>query len=91
MKRDGLVSKLVTLDEITSEACERLGRGTAHFMIGEAFYPDDGDGARQLLSLAERRLSINAQRQTADLAALHIVVEKTPARESHPVRVGRVP
>jgi diguanylate cyclase (GGDEF)-like protein/putative nucleotidyltransferase with HDIG domain len=86
MKRDGLVSKLVTLDEIAREACERLGRGTAHFMIGEAFYPDDGDGARQLLSLAERRLSIYAQRQTADLAALHTVVEKTPVRESHPVR-----
>jgi diguanylate cyclase (GGDEF)-like protein len=85
MKPEALVSKLGTMDDIAGEACERLGRGIAHFMIGEAFYPDDGDGARQLLSLAERRLSINAQRQTADLAALNTVVEETQTR-SHPVR-----
>ena len=81
MKREALVSKLARLDEITEASCKRIGHSPVHCVIGEAFYPEDGDGARQLLSLAEGRLNVHVRRHTADLAALRAVVGTKPARK----------
>jgi diguanylate cyclase (GGDEF)-like protein len=56
MKRDYLGAKVTRLGEIAAEADNSAGN-TISFCIGEAFYPDDGDTARHLLSLAKRRSS----------------------------------
>jgi diguanylate cyclase (GGDEF)-like protein/putative nucleotidyltransferase with HDIG domain len=78
MKREALVSKLARLNQITEASCKQIGQTSVHCVIGEALYPEDGDGARQLLSLAEGRLNVHVQRHTADLAALRAVVGTKP-------------
>ena len=81
MKREALISKLARLDEITDSSCKQIGQTAVHIVIGESLYPEDGDGARQLLSLAEGRLNVHVQRHTADLAALRKVIGTKPARK----------
>jgi diguanylate cyclase (GGDEF)-like protein/putative nucleotidyltransferase with HDIG domain len=93
MKSDALESKLARLDEAVKQSAEPITPVTVHLTAGEAFYPNDSDSPRQLMSLAERRLEINLQRRTADLAALQAVIGTVPASDGFPDRtpapVGR--
>jgi diguanylate cyclase (GGDEF)-like protein/putative nucleotidyltransferase with HDIG domain len=70
MKRENLAMKLSRLNEIAAEAARSACGHELAFVVGEVFYPDDGDGAKVLVSIAERRLVTEAQRRTADLTAL---------------------
>jgi diguanylate cyclase (GGDEF)-like protein len=67
MKRDCLGAKVTRLGEIAAEADISAG-GMISFCIGEAFYPDDGDTARHLLSLAKRRTNQHRQKAAEEAA-----------------------
>jgi diguanylate cyclase (GGDEF)-like protein/putative nucleotidyltransferase with HDIG domain len=65
MRLDSLGAKMVRLGEIAAEA-HRLHDSRIHFRIGEAFYPEDGDSARHLLTMAKRRVGQKRQRPAAE-------------------------
>lgn len=64
MKRDCLAAKVARLTEIAVDAQISTGIHVS-FRTGEAFYPDDGESGRHLLSIAKRRLN-----QLADVRQL---------------------
>ncbi len=63
MRLDALGAKIARLGEIAAEA-HRVHDSRISFRIGEAFYPEDGDSARHLLSMAKRRVGQKRQQQS---------------------------
>jgi diguanylate cyclase (GGDEF)-like protein len=55
MRLDSLGAKIARLGEIAADV-HILHGGAISFRIGESFYPEDGETARQMLSIAKRRV-----------------------------------
>ena len=56
MKPAHMIAILSRLQEIAAEAGTAVGARPVRLELGGAFYPDDGDGGRNLLSVAESKL-----------------------------------
>ncbi len=70
MKKGNIVAMLDRLHEITADSGRMIcGRDVA-IELGGAFYPDDGDGGRNLLSVAEGKLEAFNQRWEESLRRL---------------------
>jgi diguanylate cyclase (GGDEF)-like protein/putative nucleotidyltransferase with HDIG domain len=70
MKPGYMIALLDRLHEIAAESGAAVCGREIDFGLGGAFYPDDGDGARNLLSVGERKLEGQSQRWEESLRAL---------------------
>lgn len=90
MRRRDVVSKVARLDAIVAEAAQPGSdhRRMVRFIFGEAFYPDDADGAKPLLAIAVRRLEQHPSETTEGIIALDTLTRE-PAAEKAPVPVEK--
>jgi diguanylate cyclase (GGDEF)-like protein/putative nucleotidyltransferase with HDIG domain len=70
MKQANMIAMLDRLHEIASDAGRVVSGREVRLDLGGAFYPHDGDGGRNLLSVAERKLETFHQRWEESLRAL---------------------
>ena len=85
MKPASMVAILDRIHQVAAEAGISLWKRPVDLKLGGAFYPEDGDGAKHLLSVAERKLERSSQRWEASLRAL---VRATPTAESGEIVPG---
>ena len=81
MKPGYMIALLDRLHEIAAESGAAVCGREIDFGLGGAFYPDDGDGARNLLSVGERKLEGQSQRWEESLRALLRAGEGAPTDE----------
>ena len=70
MRQANIVALLDRLHEIATDAGRTVCGQQVSLDLGGAFYPDDGDGGRNLLSVAEGKLEAFHQRWEESLRAL---------------------
>ena len=81
MRSQDAAGKTAKLDAIVSEAERGDGsHGSLCLTFGQAFYPEDGDGARTLVEIAEHRMDRSSSSPTASLMALDALAQTEPAR-----------
>ncbi len=82
MSSHDLPVKTARLDAIIASSSELVGgAGMVHFVFGKASYPDDADGAKPLLAIAERRMEQNVGQPTESILALDAATRDRAAKE----------
>jgi diguanylate cyclase (GGDEF)-like protein len=72
MRREDLTGKIAKLAALMTEAERQVSsQAMIDFIVGEALYPDDADGAKLLLTIAERRTEQHSTTHTASILALN--------------------
>lgn len=86
MSSRDLLGKTATLDDsIRQAAAQAGGAGMVQFTFSAAFYPDDGDSAKSLLAIANRRMEQKSHRTAESLHALQALTgEALPVEGAYP-------
>jgi diguanylate cyclase (GGDEF)-like protein/putative nucleotidyltransferase with HDIG domain len=72
MRREDLTRKIAKLASIVAQAERQLSsQPIINLAVGEALYPDDADGAKLLLTIAERRTEQQHSTHTKSILALN--------------------
>ena len=94
MKPSHMIAILDRMQEIAAESGIAVHGQRVEFKLGGAFYPDDGDGARNLLSIGEQKLDGSNQRWEESLRALRMAgrtATQEPPEEMRKDLSGLVP